>query len=98
MLEHSTYAILSPEGYSAILWKTEGKAEEAAAVMKITAQDLAELGVIDRIIPEFGGATEVTAQKISNVMGQAITELLKKYENMTGEEIVADRYRRFRKF
>lgn len=98
MLEHSTYAILSPEGYSAILWKTEGKAEEAAAVMKITAQDLAELGVIDRIIPEFGGATEVTAQKISNVMGQAITELLKKYENMTGEEIVADRYSRFRKF
>ena len=98
MLEHSTYAILSPEGYSAILWKTEGKAEEAAAVMKITAQDLAELGVIDRIIPEFGGATEVTAQKISTVMGNAITELLKKYENMTGEEIVADRYSRFRKF
>ena len=66
--------------------------------MKITAQDLAELRVIDRIIPEFGGATEVTAQKISNIMGEAITELLKKYENMTGEEIVADRYSRFRKF
>ena len=66
--------------------------------MKITAQDLAELGVIDRIIPEFGGATEVTAQKISNVMSKAITDMLKKYEQMTGEEIMADRYARFRKF
>lgn len=98
MLEHSTYAILSPEGYSAILWKTEGRAEEAAAVMKITAQDLADLGVIDRIIPEFGGATEATAQKISTVMSKAIADMLKKYENMTGEEIVADRYSRFSKF
>lgn len=98
MLEHSTYAILSPEGYSAILWKTEGKVEEAAAVMRITAQDLAELGVIDRIIPEFGGATVVTAHKISAVMGDAIIQMLKKYEDMTEDEIVADRYSRFRKF
>ena len=66
--------------------------------MKITAQDLAELGVIDRIIPEFGGATEVTAQKISTIMSKAISDLIKKYENMTGDEIVADRYSRFRKF
>lgn len=98
MLEHSTYAVLSPEGYSAILWKTEDNAERAATVMKITAQDLAELGVIDRIIPEFGGATEVTAPKISAVMSKAITELLQEYENLTGDEIVADRYSRFRRF
>lgn len=98
MLEHSTYAILSPEGYSAILWKTEGRAEEAAAVMKLTAQDLAELGIIDRIIPEFGGATEITANSIAAVMSSAITDMLKTYENMTEDEIVADRYSRFRKF
>ena len=98
MLEHSTYAILSPEAYSAILWKTEGRAEEAAAVMKLTAQDLAELGVIDRILPEFGGATEYTVDQISAVMSSAIADMLKIYENMTENEIVADRYSRFRKF
>ncbi len=98
MLEHSTYAILSPEGYSAILWKTEGRAEDAAAVMKITAQDLMELGIIDRIIPEFGGATEDTAPKIAEIMATAIRELLHKYRHLSGKEIAADRYRRFRKF
>lgn len=98
MLEHSTYAILSPEGYSAILWKTEGRAEEAAAVMKLTAQDLAEMEIIDRIIPEFGGATEVTANQISAVMRSAILDFLKTYESMTEDQIVADRYTRFRKF
>lgn len=98
MLEHSTYAILSPEGYSAILWKTEGRAEEAAKIMKITAQDLAQMGIIDRIIPEFGGATEETADQISAVMGDAIREFLKTYSHMSPQEIVNDRYERFRKF
>lgn len=98
MLEHSTYAILSPEGYSAILWKTEGRAEEAATIMKITAQDLAELGIIDRIIPEFGGATEHTVKRISGVMRSAILDFLKTYETMSEDEIMVDRYARFRKF
>ena len=98
MLEHSTYAILSPEGYSAILWKTEGRAEEASTIMKITAQDLAELGIIDRIIPEFGGATEHTVKRISGVMRSAILDFLKTYETMSEDEIMVDRYARFRKF
>lgn len=98
MMEHSTYAILSPEGYSAILWKTEGRAEEAAKIMKLTAQDLAELNVIERIIPEFGGATAATVDKIAPVMHSAILDFVKRYEHMSPEDIVQDRYARFRKF
>lgn len=98
MLEHSTYAILSPEGYSAILWKTEGRAEEAAKIMKLTAQDLAELNIIERIIPEFGGATAQTVERIAPVMHSAILDFLKRYDHMSPEDIVKDRYARFRKF
>lgn len=98
MLEHSTYAILSPEGYSAILWKTEGRAEEAAKIMKLTAQDLERLQVIERIIPEFGGATPETADRIAAVMQDAILDFLKRYDPMSPEHIVENRYQRFRKF
>lgn len=98
MMEHSTYAILSPEGYSAILWKTEGRAEEAAKIMKLTAQDLAQLEVIERIIPEFGGATAETIDRIAPVMHSAILDFLKRYDHMSPEDIVKDRYSRFRKF
>ena len=98
MMEHSTYAILSPEGYSAILWKTEGRAEEAAKIMKLTAQDLAELNIIERIIPEFGGATAATVDKIAPVMHSAILDFVKRYDHVSPEDIVQDRYARFRKF
>ena len=98
MMEHSTYAILSPEGYSAILWKTEGRAEDAAKIMKLTAQDLSELNIIERIIPEFGGATAQTVDAIAPVMHGAILDFVKRYEHMSPEDIVQDRYARFRKF
>ncbi len=98
MLENSTYAILSPEGYSAILWKTEERAEEAALIMKFTAQDLYELKVIDKIIPELGGANKQTIQRITDYMKQGIEEFLSEYRGMTKEQIRDDRYNRFRKF
>ncbi len=98
MLENSTYAILSPEGYSAILWKTEDRAEEAARIMKFTAQDLYELKVIDKIIPELGGANKQTIQRITDYMKQGIEEFLSEYRGMTKEQIRDDRYRRFRRF
>ena len=66
--------------------------------MKLTAQDLAQLGIIERIIPEFGGATAGTVDRIAPIMHSAIVDFLKRYENMSREDIVTDRYARFRKF
>lgn len=98
MMENSTYAILSPEGYSAILWKTEDRAEEAAKIMKLTAQDMYDMQIIDRIIPELGGANDETISVICDYMKQGIKEFISTYCDMSREDIVEDRYQRFRKF
>ena len=98
MLENSTYSILSPEGFASILWKDGKRAEEAAGVMGITAEDLYRLHVIEKIIPEFGGANADTAADIAGCMKEQMTEFLKKFENMSPEEIAQQRYQRFRKF
>ena len=66
--------------------------------MKLTAQDLAELRVIDRIIPEFGGATEETVDRIARIMRHGILDFVKRYRYMSGEDIEKERYERFRRF
>lgn len=96
MLENATYSILSPEGYASILWKDSSRAEEAAEVMKITAQDLKELGIIEQIIPEYGGADELSVPYIGAYLKKNVKEFLEKYSSMTPEEIAEDRYKRFR--
>ncbi len=98
MLENATYSILSPEGFASILWKDSGRAKEASEVMKITAQDLKRLGVIEEIIPEFGGARKDTEEAIGTYLKEKIREFLEKYTGMTGEEIADQRYDRFRVF
>ncbi len=98
MLENATYSILSPEGFASILWKDSGKAKEASEVMRITAQDLKQLNVIEQIIPEFGGADDSTAEAIAGYLKEKIKEFLEKYRGRSGEEIAAERYERFRKF
>lgn len=96
MLENATYSILSPEGFASILWKDSSKAEEASEVMNITAQDLKRLGVIEKIIPEFGGASEKTKQAIGQYLKEQIKEFLESYEGMSPESIATERYDRFR--
>lgn len=98
MMENATYSILSPEGFASILWKDSSRAQEASEVMNITAQDLKRLGIIERIVPEFGGADSKTAAAIGGYMKEYIKEFLAKYDGKTGEEIARERYERFRTF
>ena len=88
MLENAIYSILSPEGYASILWKDSSKAKEAAEKMKLTAYDLYDLKVIDKIIEE----SDETANTLKCEICKAIDELLQ----LSDEELVKDRYAKFR--
>lgn len=98
MMENATYSILSPEGFASILWKDSNKAQEASEVMNITAQDLKRLGVIEEIVPEFGGADKKSVEAIGEYMKEHIKLFLEKYQGFTGEKIAEQRYQRFRNF
>lgn len=98
MEENATYCILSPEGFSSILWKDSSRAEEAANVMKITAEDLKELEIVEEIIPEYGMADENALTSISNYMKGHMKDFFRKMDKFTPEEIAEQRYERFRKF
>lgn len=96
MLENAVYSVLSPEGFSTILWKDSSRAKEAADMMRITAQDLYDLKVIDGIIPEAKGGAhngkEETAANIKQVIETALQEL----QTLTPEQCREERYQKFR--
>jgi len=95
MLEHSIYSVISPEGAASILWRDAARGKDAAAAMKITAQDLKKLGVIDEIIPEpRGGAHRGQSEAIA-ATGEAIARALKAYEDVPGEVIRTQRREKF---
>ena len=95
MLEHSVYSVISPEGCASILWKDAEKMREAAEALRLTAQDLKQLGVIDRIIPEpMGGAHRNTGAAIESV-GKAIDGMLTELAGKSPEALIADRRGKF---
>ena len=96
MLENAIYSILSPEGYSSILWKDPSRYKEAAEKMKLTAKDLYELNVIDKIIPEKNEISEENFSKTSEILKKEIIKEIKKTNKMTSEQIVEERYKKFR--
>jgi acetyl-CoA carboxylase carboxyl transferase subunit alpha len=95
MLEHSIYSVISPEGCASILWRSADKAQDAATALKITAQDLLQLRIIDGIIMEpVGGAHRAPIETIDAVAEQ-ITEGLKEMEGVSGEELLRRRRTKF---
>jgi acetyl-CoA carboxylase carboxyl transferase subunit alpha len=95
MLEHSVYAVISPEGCASILWRTADRAADAAEAMRVTAGDLKQLGVIDRIVPEPVGGAHRTPSEAIRTLGNAISEELHSFANKTGEEIRRERRAKF---
>jgi acetyl-CoA carboxylase carboxyl transferase subunit alpha len=95
MLEHSIYSVISPEGAASILWKDAARAKDAATAMKITAQDLLELGVIDAIVEEpLGGAHRAPSAAVAKV-GAAVAEALDALDQLTPDELRKQRRERF---
>ena len=97
MLEHSVYSILSPEGFASILWKDSKKAKEAAEVMKLTATDLCEMGMIEHVIPETEPVNRENMEDVAGCLENGIADFLEKYSGKEPEELLEHRYQRFRK-
>ncbi|MBT7757271.1 MAG: acetyl-CoA carboxylase carboxyl transferase subunit alpha, partial [Rhodospirillaceae bacterium] len=84
MLEHAVYAVISPEGCASILWRSAERAQDAAVAMKITAQDLTELNVVDQVVEEsVGGAHRNPASTIA-ALGDAIAGALAEFDGKDG--------------
>lgn len=96
MLENAIYSILSPEGYSSILWKDSSRYEEAAEKMKLTAKDLYEMKVIDTIIPEPVEMKESDFEQVIKIIKQEIETDIAEMQEKTKAEIVEERYQKFR--
>ena len=97
MLENGIYSILSPEGFASILWKDSTKAKEAAEKMKLTANDLYKLGIIDKIINENKEQTEESFKKTASDLKKEIESAMLEMNKKTKDQIVEERYNKFRK-
>ena len=96
MLQHSIYSVISPEGCAAILWKDQERKADAARALKLTAGDLVRLGVLDTVIPEPPGGAHTDPRAACELVGEAIEKSLAEVVERTPEELVAQRYRKFR--
>jgi len=87
MMEHAIYGVISPEGAASILWRDQGRAAGAATAMKITAQDLLRLGIIDAIVPEATGGAHRGRGAATAAAGQAMAAALAEFDGLSPDEI-----------
>lgn len=97
MLEHAVYSVISPEGCAAILWKNASAAPDAASAMKITAQDLKKLGVIDEIVPEPPGGAHADPPAAAEMLAPYLERTLRDLGKLKGQALLDERYKKFRK-
>jgi acetyl-CoA carboxylase carboxyl transferase subunit alpha len=96
MLEHATYSVISPEGCAAILWNNGAKASEAAELLKITAQDLFQMKVIDEMVEEPIGGAHRDPRRVAELLQEAIIRNLSEIRNLPSDELIRLRYDKFR--
>ena len=97
MLQYAIYSVISPEGCAAILWKDQERKAEAAEAMKIAAPDLRELGVIDEIVEEPLGGAHTDPPEMARRVGDAVERSLRHLLRKPVEQLLEDRYQRFRR-
>jgi len=97
VLEYGCYSVISPEGCASILWKDGSKADEAAMRLKMTAPDLLRLGVVDKVVDEPAGGAHQDPDAAARLVEEAIDASLRELETLRPDDLVEDRYRRFRK-
>ena len=97
MLENAIYSVLSPEGYASILWKDSSRAKEAAEVMKLTAQDLYDLKIIDEVIKEPVGGANNNLEEMSNTLKEKIIKYTRELLKIDTDELINKRYEKYRK-
>jgi acetyl-CoA carboxylase carboxyl transferase subunit alpha len=95
ILEHSIYSVISPEGAASILWKDGARAKDAADRMKITAPDLLQLGIVDRIVPEPAGGAHADKEAMLDTLGDVLAEELKALSFLSPDQLVDERAKRF---
>jgi len=97
MLENAVYSVISPESCAAIIWRDSAKAELAAAALRLTSEDLLNLGLVDGIIPEPPGGAHENADQAAELVRKKLRDALEELGRFSGAELVEQRYRKFRR-
>ena len=95
MLEHAIYSVISPEACSSILWRSTEKAKEAAEAMKLTAQDLERLKIVDRVVTEPVGGAQRAPEQAIDALGEALAEALATFNGAKPADIKRQRREKF---